>query len=93
MITTKFRMWREMLEETKDGGMRRMVKRGLITEKERILLTTSKVSATSRHNVILINVVITNSECSGPASALGNMLSFKTSMKSFIQVDPAHFEM
>ncbi|KAL7456188.1 hypothetical protein ACHAWC_007707 [Mediolabrus comicus] len=35
-------------------GMRRMVKRGLITEKERILLTTSKVSATSRHNVILM---------------------------------------
>lgn len=35
-------------------GMRRLAKRGLITEKERILLTTSKVSATSRHNVILM---------------------------------------
>jgi len=35
-------------------GMRRMVKRGLLTEKERTLLTTSKVSATSRHNVILM---------------------------------------
>ena len=31
-----------------------MVKRGLLTEKERTLLTTSKVSATSRHNVILM---------------------------------------
>jgi len=35
-------------------GMRRMVKRGLLTEKEHSLLTNSQVPVTVRHNVVLM---------------------------------------
>ncbi|KAL7550581.1 hypothetical protein ACHAWF_015292 [Thalassiosira exigua] len=40
-------------------GMRQMVKRGLLTEKEYSILTDSKVSLTNRHNQVLMWVVRT----------------------------------